>query len=135
LRVAVSQRDEESVHDASRFEKHEILPFPGTELTALLFGGTFNCVKVTFDPAKRQAALDERGLDLADAEIVFAGLTLTVQDTRKDYGEVRFQTVGRLTGRMVMVVWTPRGQGRHIISMRKCNGREQAIYQKRFDEV
>jgi uncharacterized protein len=92
-------------------------------------------VKVTFDPAKRQAALDDRGLDFADAEIVFGGLTLTVQDTRKDYGEDRFQTVGYLAGRMVMVVWTPRGQARHVMSMRKCNEREQTIYQKRFDEV
>jgi uncharacterized protein len=92
-------------------------------------------VKVTFDPAKRQAALDDRGLDFVDAEIVFGGLTLTVQDTRKDYGEDRFQTVGYLAGRMVMVVWTPRGQARHVMSMRKCNEREQTIYQKRFDEV
>lgn len=67
-----------------------------------------------------------------DAEFVFAGLTLTVQDTRKDYGEDRFQTVGYLATRMVMVVWTPRGEARHVISMRKCNDREKAIYQKRF---
>jgi len=31
--------------------------------------------KITFDPAKRQAALDGRGLNFADAEIVFAGRT------------------------------------------------------------
>jgi uncharacterized DUF497 family protein len=91
-------------------------------------------VKITFDPAKRQAALDERGLDFSDAATVFAGLTLTVQDTRKDYGEPRFQTVGFLGDRMVMVVWTPRGEARHVISMRKCNDREKAIYQKRFDQ-
>jgi uncharacterized DUF497 family protein len=33
-------------------------------------------LKITFDPPKRQAALSERGLDFADAELVFAGLTL-----------------------------------------------------------
>jgi uncharacterized DUF497 family protein len=71
-------------------------------------------VKITFDPAKRQAALNERGLDFTDAEIVFAGLTITVQDTRKDYGEERYRTIGYLAGRMVMVVWTPRGQARHV---------------------
>jgi uncharacterized protein len=89
-------------------------------------------VKITFDPTKRRAALAERGLDFADASIVFAGLTLSVQDTRKDYGEARFQTVGFLADRMVMVVWTPRDSARHVISMRKCNDREKAIYQKRF---
>lgn len=59
---------------------------------------------------------------------------LTVEDARENYGERRFQTVGFLEGRMVMVVWTPRGEDTHIISMRKCNDREQARYQKRFEE-
>jgi len=91
-------------------------------------------VKITFDPAKRQAALGERGLDFTDAFIVFAGPTITVQDTRRDYGESRLQTVGFLADRMVMVVWTPRDEARHVISMRKCNEREKAIYQKRFSQ-
>jgi hypothetical protein len=56
------------------------------QLTALLNGGTFNYVKISFDPAKRRAALDDRGLDFVDAAIVFDGLTLTVQDMRRDYG-------------------------------------------------
>jgi uncharacterized DUF497 family protein len=53
-------------------------------------------VKITFDPAKRQAALDGRGLNFADASIIFAGPTITAQDTRRDYGGARFQTVGFL---------------------------------------
>jgi uncharacterized DUF497 family protein len=91
-------------------------------------------VKITFNPAKRQTALDDRGLNFADASIVFAGATITAQDMRRDYGEVRFQTIGFLADRMVMVVWTPREDARHVISMRKCNDREKAIYQKRFDQ-
>lgn len=91
-------------------------------------------MKITFDPAKRHAALGERGLNFADASIVFAGPTITAQDTRRDYGEVRFQTVGFLADRMVMVVWTPRADARHVISMRKCNDREKEIYQKRFSQ-
>jgi len=47
-------------------------------------------VKITFDPAKRQAALGERGLDFVDAAMVFAGPTITVQDTRREYGEARY---------------------------------------------
>src|SRR6516162_3955438 len=43
-------------------------------------------------------------------------------------------SVGFLAGRMVMVVWTPRGDARHIISMRKCNAKEQARYRQRFAE-
>lgn len=91
-------------------------------------------MKITFDPAKRQAALSGRGLNFVDAEIVFAGRTITVQDTRRDYGEARFQTVGFLADRMVMVVWTPRGEARHVMPMRKCNDREKAIYQEQFGQ-
>jgi uncharacterized DUF497 family protein len=65
---------------------------------------------------------------------VFAGRTITVQDTRRDYGEARFQTVGFLADRMVMVVWTPRGEARHVMSMRKCKDREKAIYQEQFGQ-
>jgi uncharacterized DUF497 family protein len=90
-------------------------------------------MKVTYDPAKRDATFAERGLAFEDAATVFAGDTLTVEDARRDYGEPRYQTVGFLADRMVMVVWTPRGAARHIISMRKCNAREKARYQKRFE--
>lgn len=91
-------------------------------------------MKITFDPAKRKATLDDRGLDFTDDAIVFGGPTISVQDMLQDYGEERYQTVGFLAGRMVMLVWTPRGEARHVISMRKCNEREKAKYQKRFDQ-
>lgn len=91
-------------------------------------------MEITFDPAKRDATKETRGLDFADVVLVFDGATLTVEDTRQNYGERRFQTVGFLADRMVMVIWTPRGNARHIISMRKCNDREQARYQERLDQ-
>ena len=88
---------------------------------------------VTFDPAKRNATLAKRALDFADASMVFAGLTLDWRDERADYGEVRWITIGHLTGRMVVVVWTARGKGRHVISMRKANDREQARFRDRLE--
>jgi hypothetical protein len=57
-------------------------------------------------------------LNFADASIVFAGPAITAQDARREYGEPRFQTVGFLADRMVMVVWTPRNEARHVISMK-----------------
>lgn len=89
-------------------------------------------MKISFDEEKRQRALLERKIDFKDAASVFAGPTLTAKDQRIDYGEDRFQTIGFLAGRMVMVVWTPRGDARHVISMRKCNDREKARYAHRF---
>lgn len=81
-------------------------------------------MKIAFDPAKRDAALAGRGLDFADAVKVFAGPTLTLRDDRQDYGEDRFQTYGLLDGRLVMIVWTPRGADRRVMSMRRCHERE-----------
>jgi len=83
-------------------------------------------VRITFDAAKREKTLAERGLDFADAAFVFAGVTLEVEDTRKNYGEPRVICYGFLSGRMVVVGYTPRGADRHVFSMRKANEREQA---------
>ena len=91
-------------------------------------------MKVTCDPAKRAATLAERGLDFEDAIEVFSGDTLDFPDDRRDYGELRMLTVGHLRGRMVIVVWTPRGSARHVISMRKANAREKARFGKRFEK-
>jgi uncharacterized DUF497 family protein len=35
-------------------------------------------MRVTFDPAKRNKTLADRGLDFSDAAIVFAGMTLSL---------------------------------------------------------
>jgi len=82
-------------------------------------------VKITFDPIKRDKTLADRGLDFADAEIVFEGITVEIDDLRKNYGESRVICFGFLEGRMVVVGYTPRGAVRHIFSMRKANEREQ----------
>lgn len=87
-------------------------------------------MRLTFDPAKREKTLLERGLDFARANEVFEGVTVTMGDKRVEYGEPRFVTVGYLDARVVVVVWTPRGRVRRIISMRKANEREVAQFAK-----
>jgi uncharacterized DUF497 family protein len=91
---------------------------------------TFNAVKVTFDRAKRLATLRERGIDFATDEKVFAGDTATMVDKRSDYGEVREITVGWLNGRTAIMVWTRRGEARHIISMRYCHAEEAEKFRR-----
>ena len=83
-------------------------------------------MRITYDPAKRDRTLTERGLDFEDALIVFEGVTVEVDDVRKDYGEQRVICYGSLEDRMVVIGYTPRGSVRHIFSMRKANHREQA---------
>jgi uncharacterized protein len=85
-------------------------------------------MRIAFDSAKRDKTLTERGLDFARAGEVFSGLHFTGPDTRADYAEDRFITVGTLDTRLVVMVWTPRGEVRRIISMRKANDREKTYY-------
>ncbi len=82
-------------------------------------------MKITFDPRKRDEALLKRGLNFEDAALVFAGTTLELEDTRRDYGEMRMICFGKLEGRMVVVGYAPRGADRHVFSMRKANDREK----------
>lgn len=87
-------------------------------------------MRITFDPHMRHLTLMRRGLDMADAEEVFESEILSLADDRKDYGEERFISVGYLNGRMVVMVWTPRGENRRIISLRKANAREQRLIEE-----
>ncbi len=83
-------------------------------------------MRVTFDPGKRAKTLAERGLDFEDAAHVFRGTTVEIEDTRKNYGEPRIICYGLLSGRLVVIGYTPRGATRHVFSMRKANDREKA---------
>ena len=85
-------------------------------------------MRITFDAVKRNKTFIERGLDFARAGEIFEGLTITMPDQRQEYGEARFITAGWLDERIVIVVWTPRGIARRIISMRKANEREIERY-------
>ena len=85
-------------------------------------------MQIEFDSIKRDRTLLERGLDFAHAELIFAGIHFTSQDLRVDYAEDRFITVGFLQADLVVMVWTPRGEVRRIISMRKANDREKTLY-------
>ena len=69
---------------------------------------------LSYDPAKRAVTLEMRGLDFEEAPEVFSGITFDRRDDRRDYGEERFITIGRLRSRMVDLVWTPRDGKRHI---------------------
>jgi len=89
-------------------------------------------MRIEFDEAKHAATLKARRLDMARADEVFADATLTVEDDRQDYGEVRYITIGFLDEAMVVLVWTRRDDAHRIISMRRANERERRLYGPRF---
>jgi len=90
-------------------------------------------MKIEFDQAKRDKTLAERDLDFARSNEVFSDVHLTAQDSRQDYTEDRFITMGHLDDRLVVLVWTPRDEVRRVISMRKANDREKAFYDRYVD--
>ncbi len=89
-------------------------------------------MRIEFDETKRAETIKARELDMARAADVFAGATLTVEDDRQDYGEVRYITIGFLDEAMVVLVWTRRDDAHRIISMRRANERERRHYGPRF---
>ena len=54
---------------------------------------------------------------------------LIVEDFRKEYGERRFQALGLIGDRLHMMVFTPRANKAHVISLRKANKREVKRYE------
>ena len=92
---------------------------------------------IEYDSDKREKTLSDRSLDFCDAPIVWSGQHFTKIDNRIDYGEERFITVGFIESTMVIIAWTRRDKSlnrpvRRIISMRKCNEREQTSYQQQL---
>jgi uncharacterized protein len=88
-----------------------------------------------WDEGKRQRNLAERGVDFADAALIFEGEVLEAVDERLRYGEVRHRALGRLGSDSFMVVYTWRGRNRRIISAWKVGHdgkrRYQAILSRR----
>ena len=84
-----------------------------------------------WDESKRRANYDKHGLDFRDAKTIFQGLTITKEDTRKDYGEKRWITIGKLEDVTVVVVHVQRSERIRIISIRKANSREKKIYEEK----
>ena len=79
---------------------------------------------------KAAANLRKHGIDFADAVSVFSDdLAITIPDERFD--EERFITIGiDAFGRVLVVVYTMRGDEIRLISARKATRREQQQYEE-----
>ena len=78
-----------------------------------------------WDDAKSAACFRERGFDFEYAAQAFLDPHRQVApDTRRAYGEDRFQMMGQIDGRVFVVVYTRRAQVVRITSARKANARE-----------
>ena len=88
-------------------------------------------MRFTWNAKKYRTNLRDHGLDFADAWQVFRAPMLTRLDTRENYGEDRWIGLGLLDGRVVVVVFTERGEDViRIISLRKATTYERLQYEK-----
>jgi hypothetical protein len=85
------------------------------------------------DPAKAQENLRDHGIDFADAVGVFEdGNALTVEDFDAEK-EQRFRTLGMdVLGRLLVVVYTYRGEKIRLISAWKASRKQEKQYARRI---
>lgn len=84
---------------------------------------------ITWDESKRRANLRKHKIDLAALEPVFDLPMVSVEDERERYGEQRLQSLGMWQGKVVFLVWTPRGDDTaHLISCRYADRKETDNY-------
>jgi len=81
---------------------------------------------ITFDLAKSEKNAAERGLPFDAAEDFVFETAVIRQDTRFAYPERRFQAIGAIGARIVMLVFTPTADGFRVISLRPANRKERA---------
>ncbi len=87
----------------------------------------------SWDEVKRESNLQKHRLDFRDAQLVFAGLTLTFEDDHFEYSEQRFITIGLLSGEFVVIAHAEESEETaRIISMRKATKYEEKIFFKAF---
>ncbi len=86
---------------------------------------------VRWDPAKAKANFKNHGVRFSDVEsVLFDPLSLSMEDTSSE-GEQRFIGIGRdSAGRVVVVVYTHRGENFRLISARLANRKEIRTYEK-----
>ena len=78
--------------------------------------------------AKHERNLRERGFGFDVAALIFEGRVLTRIDDRRDYGEIRIKAIGEAEGVVLAVIYTDREEVRWIISARKANRKERALW-------
>jgi uncharacterized protein len=83
---------------------------------------------IGYDPAKNARNIAERGLSFDEVANFDWTTTFIVRDDRRNYGEGRYRALGRIDDKLYAVVFTIRPEELHVISFRRANRREEALY-------
>ena len=86
-------------------------------------------IEYQWDPLRPEANRRKHGVEFADAVAVFSDeAALTMPDDYPD--EERYVTMGEdILGRLLVVIYTWRGDSIRIISAREASARERQYYQ------
>jgi hypothetical protein len=82
----------------------------------------------TWDEPKRRKNIKNHGLNFVGCEAIWDNFTITREDVHRGYHEKRLVTFGLLGGDVVVLVYTERRTGPHIISLRKAEKHEARYY-------
>lgn len=87
-------------------------------------------MEITFDPNKAATNYRKHGVRFSDAEaVLFDPMALTLED-RDAEGEQRFITIGvDATGRILVVIFSYRGEDVRLISARPATAKEREYYE------
>ncbi|MEE8621157.1 MAG: BrnT family toxin [Syntrophobacteria bacterium] len=88
-------------------------------------------MKITWDPAKAESNFRKHKIRFSDAEaVLFDPMVLTIEDETTE-SEQRFVSVGAdALNRVVVVVYTYRGEDIRLISARRATRRERKAYEE-----
>ena len=85
-----------------------------------------------WDEAKQESNYKKHGVDFLEAALIFEGVILTKEDTRKDYGEARYISLGMVDGEVYSVTHTERNGKIRIISAWKGGREDYDEYKNRI---
>ena len=87
-------------------------------------------MEISFDPAKNEKNIHERGLSFERAVEFDFQVAIFLVDSRYNYEEIRYIAVGYLERRLHILCFTETPTGIRVISFRKANAREAKKYEK-----
>ncbi len=84
-----------------------------------------------WDDEKNRRNIEKHGIGFLTAIRIFEGPVVTQIDNRRDYGEIRRQTIGAVADVLVILVVHTQRDGRvRVISARRANRQERKRYEE-----
>src|SRR6185503_18466217 len=81
-----------------------------------------------WEEARRQENMRQNGVDFVRAAQMFNNPVLEREDLNRFHGERRFVALGHVDDFYMVVMWSPRGKRRRLVSAWRADRDDEAIY-------